>query len=196
MKFLFDMFPVLLFFAVLKIYDVYAATAAAMIASVVQISVYWFKHRRFENVHLISFAAIMGLGSLTLILHDETFVKWKPTIVYWVFALVILGSQFIGKQTVFERMMKNQITLPDSLFKKLNFSLGVFFLVLGVLNLYVAFYYGLDLDPKIRTEHWAAFKIVMMVLTFLFMLVLVLFMAPHVPNESPEDKKDKDAVHD
>jgi len=96
MKFLFDFFPILLFFIAYKIYGIYAATAVAIIASFAQVGLFWFKHRRFETTHLITLGIIVIFGGATLLLQDEMFIKWKPTILNWLLGLGFLGSQFIG----------------------------------------------------------------------------------------------------
>ena len=98
MKFFFDLFPILLFFITFKLYDIYVATAVAILASVTQVGFVWQRHHRVENMHLVTLALIIILGGATLLLHDETFIKWKPTVVNWAFAVMFLGSQFIGKK--------------------------------------------------------------------------------------------------
>ena len=138
MKFLYDFFPILLFFIAYKLGDIYIATGVAMAASVVQVGAYWIKHRKFENMHLITLALIMFLGSATLIFHDKSFFMWKPTIVNWLFAAAFLGSQFIGKKPLVERMMSHAIDAPDTVWKRLNFSWVIFFILMGVANIYVA----------------------------------------------------------
>jgi intracellular septation protein len=84
MKFLYDLFPLLLFFAAFKFYDIYAATAVAIAASFAQVGYFWFRHHRVETMHVVTLAVIAVFGGLTLLLHDDTFIKWKPTLVYWI----------------------------------------------------------------------------------------------------------------
>ena len=112
MKFLYDLFPLLLFFAAFKLYDIYVATAVAIVASVVQVAAFWWRHRRFETLHLVTLAVIVVFGGLTLILRDDTFIKWKPTLVYWILATIVLGSQLLGQKTAIERLLGHQLTLP------------------------------------------------------------------------------------
>ena len=181
MKFLFDYFPLILFFGAFKLYDIYVATGAAMAASLTQVGFFWVKNRRFENLHLITLAAIMIFGGLTLILRDATFIKWKPTIVYWIMASLFIGSQFIGKKTVIERMLGKQIEMPTHIWSRQNLSWAVFFLFLGALNIYVAFYYAPEADPKVREETWVNFKVFgTLILTVVFILVQALMMAKHI----------------
>src|SRR5512143_1644145 len=105
MKFLFDLLPVLLFFIAYKLDCIYVATAVLIVASLAQVAWLWFRHRRVEKMPLITALLVLVLGGATLLLHDETFIKWKPTVVNWLFALAFLVSQFIGGKTLIERMM-------------------------------------------------------------------------------------------
>ena len=181
MKFLYDLFPLLLFFAAFKLYDIYVATAVAIVASFLQVGLFWLKHRRFETMHLITLAVIAVFGGLTLALHDDTFIKWKPTLVYGILAMLVLASQWFGKKTVIERMMSAQIALPATVWRRLNLSWGLFFVVLGTANIYVAFYYGLDLDPEARRAIWVNFKVFgLLGLTLLFTVIQAFFMAKHI----------------
>lgn len=181
MKFLYDLFPLLLFFAAFKLYDIYVATAVAIAASFVQVGLFWVKHRRFETMHLVTLGVIAVFGGLTLLLHDDTFIKWKPTLVYWIMAALVLASQWIGQKTIIERMMSSQIALPAPVWRRLNLSWGIFFAVLGVVNLYVAFYYGLDLDAAERQTIWVNFKVFgLLGLTLVFVIAQAVFMARHM----------------
>lgn len=151
MKFLFDYFPIICFFIAYKLWGIYVATAVAMAASGLQLGAYWLKHRRFEKLHLITFVFIIVLGSLTLIFHKAIFVKWKPTIVYCIFAAVLFGSHFFGKTPLIHRMLGDKISLPDKVWPRLNMSWAIFFFVLGILNVYVVYHYD--------TNAWVNFKL-------------------------------------
>ena len=187
MKFLYDLFPLLLFFAAFKFYDIYVATAVAIAASFLQTGLFWLKHRRFETMHLITLAIIAVFGGLTLALHDDTFIKWKPTLVYWILAVLLLASQWFGKKTIIERMMSAQVALPMPVWKRLNLSWGIFFAVLGAVNIYVAFFYGLDLDADTRRSIWVNFKVFgLLGLTLLFVVGQAFFMARHM-QQKPEN---------
>src|SRR3569832_1748998 len=105
MKFLVEFLPILLFFLAYKLYDIYVATAVAIVASVIQVVWSWFRHRKVENIQWITMGLIVVLGGLTLLLKDETFNKWKPSLVIWLFSVVFLGSQYIGSISVLQRMM-------------------------------------------------------------------------------------------
>jgi intracellular septation protein len=187
MKFLYDLFPLLLFFAAFKFYDIYAATAVAIAASFAQVGYFWFRHHRVETMHVVTLAVIAVFGGLTLLLRDDTFIKWKPTLVYWILGALVLASQWFGRKTIVERMMSAQIALPAQVWKRLNLSWGVFFAALGALNLYVAFYYGLDLDAETRQGIWVNFKVFgLLGITLLFVVVQAFFMTKHM-QDKPED---------
>jgi len=120
MKLLFDFFPILLFFAAYKVYGIYAATAAAVAASVLQVAYSWLRHRRVEKMLLISMGLIVVLGGATLILHDEVFIKWKPTAVNWLFATAFLASRFVGERTLAERMLGSAISVQSAVWRRVN----------------------------------------------------------------------------
>lgn len=187
MKILYDFFPLLLFFGAFKLYDIYVATAVAIVASFVQVGIFWLRQRRFETTHLVTLVVIAVFGGLTLILHDDTFIKWKPTIVYWTLGGLVLVSQFLGRKTAVEHLLGKQIELPPRIWAQQNLSWGIFFLLLGGLNLYVAFYYALELDTVRRQEIWVNFKVFgLMAITFVFVVVQAIFMARHVQPQKPD----------
>ena len=187
MKFLYDLFPLLLFFAAFKLYDIYIATAVAIAASFLQVGLFWIKHRRFETMHVVTLGVIAVFGGMTLLLHDDTFIKWKPTLVYWILSVLVLASQWFGKKPAIERMMSSQIALPALIWKRLNLSWGLFFAVLGAVNLYVAFFYALDLDTAARQEIWVNFKVFgLLGITLVFVVIQAFFMARHIQTQPEE----------
>ncbi len=138
MKFLADFFPVILFFVAYKLYGIYAATAVAIAASFVQVGYGWLRHRHVEKMHLITLGILVIFGGLTLILQDRTFIMWKPSVINWLFGGVFLASLFVGEKPLLERMMGGSINVPSLIWRKLNTTWGLFFILLGFLNLYVA----------------------------------------------------------
>lgn len=151
MKFLFDIFPVLLFFAAFKFWGIYTATAVAIGATVAQVAWSWLRHRKVDNMLWVSLAIIVLFGGATLWLKDEAFIKWKPTVLYWLFAAILLGSALLFRKNLIRTMMEKQLTLPDPVWQKLNLSWALFFAVMGAANLYVAFHFP--------TESWVNFKL-------------------------------------
>ena len=178
MKFFFDFFPVLLFFIAYKVYDIYVATAVAIGASFLVVAFSWLKNRRVEPMHLIMLALLVVMGGATIYLQDERFIKWKPTLVNWLFGIAFLGSQFIGKRPFIERMLTQSISLPAKVWQQLNLSWALFFILLGSLNIYVAFNFD--------TDTWVNFKLFgMLGLTIAFTLLQALFLSRYLPK--PEE---------
>ena len=189
MKFLFDLFPIILFFIAYKIHGIFIATAVAIAASFLQVGLYWLKHRKVENTHLVTLVLIAVFGGLTLFLQDETFIKWKPSVINWLFGIVFIGSQFIGKKTIVERMMGGNISLPHFVWPKLNMAWSLFFIFLGFANLYVMSYYD--------TDTWVDFKLFgMMGLTLAFLFAqgvyLTRYMQEELVKEPHNDNRPKD----
>lgn len=197
MKLFFDLFPLLLFFAAYKTYDIYVATAVAIAASFVQVGIFWVKHRRFEPMHLVTLAVIAVFGGLTLLLHDNRFIMWKPTLVNWLFGALILGSHWIGNKTLMHRLLGAKVELPVAAWKRINISWGIFFMLMGALNLYVAFYYAPDLAPAEREAIWVNFKVWgILGLTLLFVVLQSFFMARYMADKSADTHAPKHRTHD
>jgi len=182
MKILYDFFPILLFFVAYKLYGIYAATATAIVATFFQVGLFWLRHRRFEKMHLITLAIISLFGGATLLLHDPVFIKWKPTVAYWMVALTFLGSQFIGGKCIIERMMGHAFQTTRTIWVRLNLAWVVFFIVMGLANLYVAYNYV--------ESTWVNFKLFgLMGLTFLFVIGQGLVLSRHI--QEPTDGEEK-----
>ena len=150
MKFLFDYFPIICFFIAYKLWGIYIATAATMVACVLQNLAYWAKNRRFEKLHVITLISVLVLGGFTLIFHKAIFIKWKPSIIYWVFGAALLISQWVSQKNLLHRMLGDKIQLPEIAWKRLNISWAIFFIFLGGLNVYVIYHYD--------TNAWVNFK--------------------------------------
>ena len=177
-KLLLDFFPVLLFFVVFKYYDnptegIIAATAVAIVASIVQVAYTRIKHGRVENMHLITLALIVVLGGATIVFRNEMFIKWKPSIVNWLFAAAFLGSQFIGSKNLVQRMMDKAVTLPPVIWFRLNMAWVVFFIAVGLLNVWVV--YNFD------TDTWVNFKLFgLLGLTIAFVIAQSFYLMRHM----------------
>jgi len=206
MKLLVDFFPIILFFISYHQADflventfigslldptkselitaTIVATGVAIVASFVQVSYHWLRTRKFEKMHLFSLALITVLGGLTIAFGDPDFVKWKPTVLNWLFAAVFFISFFIGEKTLVERAMGNQIELPEAVWTRLNISWISFFIISGAANLYVAFYYALDMDEKLRMDMWVDFKLFgLMGLTLIFVILQAIYLTRHISVE-------------
>lgn len=180
MKLLFDFFPVLLFFITYKFFDIYAATAVAIVASFLQVGISWFRTHKVEPMHLVTLLIIAVFGGATLYLQDELFIKWKPTVINWLFGIALLASQVFGERTIIERMLSANITLPQSVWRRMNLSWALFFLVLGGVNLFVLYTFD--------TDTWVNFKLFgILGLTFVFVLAQSFYLSRHIPEPNPED---------
>ncbi|MDH5232966.1 MAG: septation protein A [Gammaproteobacteria bacterium] len=175
MKLLFDFLPIILFFAAYQLFDLYVATVVAMVTTVIQVTFSWLKYKKVDNMLLLTLVLVLLLGGLTLLSRDEIFIKWKPTMVNWLFAIVLLGSQLLFRKNLIYMMFHKSFQAPGSIWSILNLSWVVFFGLLGGLNLIVA--YNFD------TGTWVNFKLFgMMGLTFLFLLIQAFYMARYVNN--------------
>ena len=173
MKLLFELFPVLLFFVAYKIYGIFVATAVMIITSLLQAFYLWRRNGAIPTMHWVTLGLVVFFGGLTLVLQDPTFVKIKPTIVNWLFASAFIIAPFIGGKTLPQRMMEANVELPESKWKSLNVAWILFFIVLGGLNVAVAFNFSEDA--------WVNFKLYgLMGLTFLFALAQGFYIARHM----------------
>lgn len=181
-----DFFPAVIFLiAYLYTKDMFMAVGIFIVASIAQITFLLIRKQKVEKMHWIQLIAVVVLGGLTIAFANQAFIRWKPTVVYWIFTAVLLGTQFFGDKTAAQRMLGKQIELPARIWRNMNFSFAVFCLAMGFLNLYVAFIYGSDLDPKIQEEHWVYFKVFgTMILTFIFLLIVMMFASKHIKEKT------------
>ncbi|OQW71511.1 MAG: septation protein A [Proteobacteria bacterium ST_bin11] len=180
MKPLLEFFPIILFFVAYKLYDIYIATAVVIAATAIQVICYWLLYRKVETMQWITLGLILVMGGATLYLQDEQFIKWKLTIIEWLFGGAFLVSQFVGKKTFIERMMGANLELPDRIWKRLNISWSLFFIGVGCLNLYVMANYS--------TDDWVSFKTFGVPgLMLIFIAVQIVFLYKFIP--TPEAKE-------
>ena len=201
MKFLFDLLPVILFFGAYKIaganpeaaHDlairwlgdgiqlaqapILIATAVAIVATFGQIALVWARHRKVDTMLWVSLAIIVVFGGATLFFHNPTFIKWKPTALYWMFAAVLAGSTVVFRRNLIRKMLEAQIRLPDAVWARLNVAWAAFFALMGVLNLYVAYSFS--------EEFWVNFKLFGgMGLMFAFVLGQGFYLSRHIEEEA------------
>ena len=175
MKFLFDLFPVALFFVAIQIWDIFVATAVAIGATILQVGYLLARRKKVEPMLWASLAIIVVFGGLTLYLRDKTFILWKPTVLYWLFGAVLAGSAFFGRNLI-RALLSEQMRLPESIWAKLNWAWVGFFALMGVVNLYVAFNYS--------EKVWASFKLFGgMGLMFVFVVAQSLILAKYMQDE-------------
>ena len=202
MKFLFDLFPVILFFIVFKWGEgnadtaqafgqqflsglvsggqvtvtqapILLATAIAIIATIMQIGYLLARRRKVDGTLWLSFGIIVFFGGATIYFHNETFIKWKPTVLYWCFAAALLFSQIFLKKNLIRTMMEKQMSLPDGIWRRVNLAWVAFFMTMGLLNLYVAFNFS--------TAAWVNFKLFGgMGLMFAFIIAQSLMLSKHM----------------
>lgn len=175
-KFLFDLFPLLLFFAAFKFTDdIFTATAVAIGAAVVQFAWLKLRRRRIEAMHWINLAVIVVFGGATLYFHNDVFIKWKPTVLYWLFGGVLLVGRWVFGRNVVRSLMSGQVSLPDAVWARMNTSWAGFFLVSGALNLYVAF------SGNYTDAQWVNFKVFgLMILLIAFVIAQSVWLSRHM----------------
>ncbi len=181
MKLLFDMFPVVCFFAVYWFSDIYVATAAAIAATLGQVAWLKLRGRRVEPMLWASLAIIVVFGGLTLALQDRMFIMWKPTVLYWLFAAVLGVSAAAFGKNLIRSMMSKEVSLPDAVWARLNWSWVGFFGVMGVVNLAVAYNFS--------EAAWVQFKLFGgLGLMLLFVIAQAFFLARHMEDGKEEGK--------
>lgn len=176
MKQLFEFIPVILFFITYKFYDIYAATAVVIVATIIQVTITWFKYKKVETMQWITLGLILVMGGATLYLQDEQFIKWKLTIIEWLFGLAFLGSHFLAKKTFVERMMGASLELPAKIWKRLNLMWATFFISVGCINIYVMQNYN--------TDDWVTFKTFGVPgLMMIFIVFQLIFIYKYIPEK-------------
>ena len=176
MKQFLDFLPLIVFFAFYKLYDIYVASGALIVATALALVFTWFKYRKIEKMTLITFLMVLVFGTLTLVFHNDLFIKWKVTIIYSLFALALLISQLVLKKPLVQRMLGKELTLPDKVWNTLNLAWAVFFLVCGLANIYVAFW--------LPQSVWVNFKVFgLTALTLVYTLLSGVYIYRHMPEE-------------
>lgn len=185
MKIFFDLLPVILFFVGYKLFDIFVATAIAIGTTLLLIV--WSKlvHKHVDKMLMVNGAIISVLGGITLLLHDKTYIMWKPTVLYWIGAMVLfVSNQFFDKNLI-QQMMQKILNPPKVIWHKLNWLWISFLVGLGVLNLYVAFYF--------TESAWVNFKLFgVTVLMFAFMIAQTVVLKQYLVNTGDDETPHKD----
>jgi intracellular septation protein len=180
MKLLFDLFPVILFFVAYKVAGIYIATGVAIAATVAQIAWVKLRHGKVDKMLWVSFGIIAVMGGATLLFHNPTFIKWKPTVLYWAFAAALVGAEFLFNRNLIRAMMEQQLTLPESVWTRLSLSWVAFFVLMGLANLYVAYNFSEDT--------WVNFKLFGgLGLMLVFVIAQGLFLARFVEDQGRKE---------
>lgn len=183
MKQLIEFFPLIIFFIVYKLYDIYYASGALIAATGLMLVAYYIVYRRVEKMHLITFLAVAVFGGLTIALHNDAFIKWKVTVIYALFTTILLVTQYKFKAPVLKRMLGKELDLPERIWNRLNLAWAVFFAICAVTNLYVAFF--------MSQQIWVDFKVFgLFGATLVFTLGSVIYMYRYLPKQAIDNKKD------
>jgi len=170
---LFEFLPILLFFAAFKLKGIFVATAVAITVGLIQLIYVYLTKRKIEPMLLISVAVLAVFGGFTLVLHNELFIKWKPTILYWIFSATLGLSQLIFKKNLIRALLDKQIQLSEKIWLRLNISWAGFFFLMGLLNLYVM--------ARFSTNTWVNFKLFgLMGCMIIFVIAQSIFLSPHI----------------
>jgi len=179
MKLLLDFFPIVLFFGAFKIWGIFVATTVAIVATLLQLA--WMRYRtgRTEPMQWLSLGVIVLFGGATLIAQDETFIKWKPTVLYWAMGGALLVGQVFFRRNWLQSLMKNQMALPDHAWRVMLWSWCGFFALMGALNLWVAYHFD--------TDTWVNFKLFGgMGLMLVFVLAQAMYLGRYMDTEAKD----------
>lgn len=176
MKQLLDFLPLIVFFVFYKLYDIFVASGALIVATAIALVYSWYKFRKLEKMTLVTFVLVAVFGGMTIYFHNSEFIKWKVTIIYALFAGALLVGQWVMKKPLIQSMLGKEITLPGSVWTRLNLAWAVFFIACGLLNIYVAFW--------LPESVWMNFKVFgLTALTLIFTLLSGVYMYRHMPAE-------------
>lgn len=180
MALLFDFFPVLLFFLAYKWYGIFVATGVIIAATLAQVAIQWVRSRTVKPMHLVTAIIVLVFGGITLLVGDEEWIKWKVTVVNWLFAAAFIVIASIGeRRTAIERLLAGELKLPAEVWKRLNLMWIAFFIVVGAINLFVM--YRFDTDTWVDFKFWGVIG-----LTVLFALLQGAYLMRHVEQDSKE----------
>jgi intracellular septation protein len=175
MKQLLDFLPILLFFGAYKMYDIYVATGVIMAATVVQMAILYKLEGKLQMLHKVTLGLVIGFGALTLLLHDERFIKIKPTILYAAMGLALAIGLWAFKKNFLRMMLGNALSLPEQVWRNLTVAWVGYALFMAALNAYVAYFY--------TTDQWVNFKLWGYAFPIVFLVAQGFYIAKHLPKE-------------
>ena len=179
MKILLDFLPILLFFGAYKLWGIYAGTAVLMAATSAQMAIVYAIDRKLTTMHKATLALILVFGALTLLLQDERFIKWKPTVLYAAMALALAVALWAFRKNFLKLMLGSQLALPDAVWHRLTVAWVGYCLFMAALNGYVAAYFS--------TDAWANFKLWGYVFPLAFIVGQGFYVARHLSDETPAE---------
>jgi intracellular septation protein len=181
MQFLFELAPVIAFIVAYVLGGIYVATATIMIAMAVVLAVDYLRTRRIQKMHGLSAVLVWVFGAATLILHDIRFIQWKPTVFYWLVAVTLLGSMWIGKQPLLQRLMstalEGQVQVSDTTWRRANLLCAFFYALLGVANLVLVF--------NVSESTWVKSKPAFVAALFVFTFAQLFWLMRRPAAETP-----------
>jgi intracellular septation protein len=175
MKTLFDLFPVLLFFGAYKLFDIYVATGVMMAATVLQSAYTYVRERSLPLMQKVTLIMVLAFGAVTLGLHDERFIKWKPTVLYTCLAIGLGIAVFALRKNFLRALLGSQLELPDAIWNRLNVAWIAYCAFMAAINAYVVLNYS--------TEEWVNFKLWGYVFPLVFIVSQGIYIARHLPKE-------------
>lgn len=178
MKIFLDFLPILLFFGAYKLYGIYVGTAVLMAATVVQMGVTYAQERKLQTMQKATLALVLVFGTLTLVLQDERFIKWKPTVLYAAMGLALAVAYWGMKKNFLKMLLGGQLQLPDRIWSHLNIAWIAYCLFMSAINGWVAAYYS--------TDAWVNFKLWGYVFPIAFLVAQGLYIAPHLKSDEPQ----------
>jgi intracellular septation protein len=177
MKLLIDFFPILLFVGAYKLYDIYVGTGVLMAATMVQMGLIYAIDHRLQMVQKITLVLVLVFGALTLALHDDRFIKWKPTVLYAAMAIGLAVALWVLKKNFLKLLLGSQLTLPDAVWQRLNLIWVAYCVFMASINGYVAAYYS--------TEDWVNFKLWGYAFPLAFIVGQGFYIARHIKADEP-----------
>ncbi|MEJ7688857.1 MAG: septation protein A [Variovorax sp.] len=177
MKLVLDFFPILLFFGAFKLYDIYTATGVLMAATVLQMGIIWFSERRLQPMQKATLVLILLFGSLTLVLQDDRFIKWKPTVLYGVMAIALAIALWGFRKNFLKMLLGAQLELPPQIWGRLNVAWIGYCVFMAAINAYVA--------ANFTTDAWVNFKLWGYAFPVVFLIAQGLYISPYLKSDKP-----------